>query len=61
MVSDVYVTTKSGTWTTVPLAQGPLLDGFSIGATGAKGTPVIAWGTMDPALAPPTTLTVRAQ
>jgi hypothetical protein len=61
MVSDVYVATKSGAWTTAPFAQGPLLDGFSIGATGAKGTPIIAWGTMDPALAPPTTLTVRAQ
>ncbi|HEY5923285.1 MAG TPA: hypothetical protein VIV11_16510 [Kofleriaceae bacterium] len=60
MVSDVMIATKGGTWTTMPLAQGPLLDGFSIGATTGKGSPVIAWGTMDPALAPPTLLTVRS-
>jgi hypothetical protein len=60
MVSDVYVATKGGTWTLTAVAPGPLLDGFSIGATAGHGTPVLAWGTMDPALSPPTTLTVRS-
>jgi hypothetical protein len=60
MTSDVYVATKGGAWTFTPLAQGPLLDGFSIGATTGNGSPVIAWGSMDPALAPPTFLTVRS-
>ncbi|HEY5946711.1 MAG TPA: hypothetical protein VIV40_14510 [Kofleriaceae bacterium] len=60
LASDVYVATKSGAWTFSPLAQGPLLDGFSIGATTGKGTPVLAWGTMDPAQTPPTLLTVRS-
>lgn len=58
--SDVYVATRSGTtWTTNGVAVGPLLDGFSIGATSGRGTPVLAWGSMDPALSPPTTLVVR--
>ncbi|HEX5060441.1 MAG TPA: hypothetical protein VFV99_13830 [Kofleriaceae bacterium] len=60
MTSDVYVATKGGAWTPSPLAQGPLLDGFSIGATTGHGTPVIAWGSMDPAQSPPTLLTVRS-
>ncbi|HEX7097466.1 MAG TPA: hypothetical protein VF183_16400, partial [Acidimicrobiales bacterium] len=60
MASDVYVATKGATWTVTPLAQGPLLDGFSIGATSGGGTPVLAWGTMDPSLTPPPTLTVRS-
>jgi hypothetical protein len=60
MVSDVYLATKSGAWTTTPFATGPLLDGFSIGATAGKGTPVIAWGTMDQALSPPPTLTIKS-
>jgi hypothetical protein len=58
--SDVYVATHSGSmWTTNGVAVGPLLDGFSIGATSGHGTPVLAWGSMDPALSPPTTLIVR--
>lgn len=60
MTSDVYVATKTAAWTATPLAQGPLLDGFFIGATTGRGTPVLAWGTMDPAQSPPTTLTVRS-
>jgi spermidine synthase len=60
LVPDVYVATRSGsTWTTNGVAVGPLLDGFSIGATSGHGTPVLAWGSMDPALSPPTTLVVR--
>jgi hypothetical protein len=60
LTSDVYVATKAGAWTFSPLAQGPLLDGFSIAATTGHGSPVIAWGSMDPALAPPTLLTVKS-
>ena len=60
LASDVYVATKGTPWTVTPLAQGPLLDGFSIGATAGHGAAVIAWGTMDPALTPPTELTVRS-
>jgi hypothetical protein len=60
LVSDVYVATHAGSmWTTNGVAVGPLLDGFSIGATSGHGTPVLAWGSMDPALSPPTTLVVR--
>ncbi len=60
MTSDVYIATKGGTWTTQPFAMGPLLDGFSISATTGKGSPVLAWGSMDPAAAPVHLLTVRA-
>lgn len=59
--SDVYVASRSGSmWTVNGVAVGPLLDGFSIGATTGNGSPVLAWGSMDPALTPPTTLVVRA-
>jgi hypothetical protein len=49
--ADVYAATRSGgTWSTTALATGPLLDGFSIGATaGHGGVPVLAWGALDPA------------
>jgi len=49
--ADVYVATRSGaTWSTTGIATGPLLDGFSIGATtGHGGSPVLAWGAIDPA------------
>jgi hypothetical protein len=49
--ADVYVATKSGgAWATTGVATGPLLDGFSISATtGHGGSPVLAWGAMDPA------------
>jgi hypothetical protein len=60
MTADVYLATKGGAWTVAPLAQGPMLDGFSIGATTGKGTPVLAWGSMDPAATPPPLLTVRS-
>jgi MYXO-CTERM domain-containing protein len=60
MTSDVYVATQSGTtWTTNPLAMGPLLDGFSIGATTAHGgVAVLAWDLRDPANDPPNGLQV---
>ena len=61
LASDVYLATRSAdTWTTAALATGPLLDGFSIGATTMMGTPVFAWGTLDPALPIPTTLVVSS-
>jgi hypothetical protein len=49
--ADVYVATRSGaTWSTTDIATGPVLDGFSIGATtGHGGSPVLAWGAIDPA------------
>ncbi|MBV8761054.1 MAG: hypothetical protein JO257_27410, partial [Deltaproteobacteria bacterium] len=59
MTADVYLAQKSGAmWTTMGLATGPLLDGFSIGATTGHGTPVLAWDTLDPAQDPPNGLTV---
>ncbi|HEU0034646.1 MAG TPA: hypothetical protein VFQ53_28675 [Kofleriaceae bacterium] len=63
MTSDVMVATKSGTtWTTAGLAMGPLLDGFSIGATlGPSGTPYLAWDRLDPAQTPPNGLFVQTR
>ncbi|NVB78476.1 MAG: hypothetical protein HOV81_08800 [Kofleriaceae bacterium] len=63
LVSDVYVaTTSGGTWTTTPIAQGPLVEGFSIAATrGPGGSPTIAWGSLDPNAAPPQGLVVKKQ
>lgn len=51
LAADVYVATRSGAgWATTGIATGPLLDGFSIGATtGHGGSPVLAWGALDPA------------
>jgi hypothetical protein len=51
LTADVYVATRSGAgWATTGIATGPLLDGFSIGATtGHGGSPVLAWGAFDPA------------
>ncbi len=59
MTADVYLAQKSGaTWMTTGLATGPLLDGFSIGATTGHGTPVLVWDTLDPSQDPPNGLTV---
>jgi hypothetical protein len=60
MTADVYVATRGATmWSTTPLATGPLLDGFSIGATTAHGgAAVLAWDARDPAQDPPNTLQV---
>ncbi|HSN28962.1 MAG TPA: hypothetical protein VLT45_21895 [Kofleriaceae bacterium] len=59
MTADVYLAQKSGaTWTTTGLATGPLLDGFSIGATTGHGSPVLVWDTLDPSQDPPNGLTV---
>ncbi|HTL36158.1 MAG TPA: hypothetical protein VL326_23665 [Kofleriaceae bacterium] len=61
LTSDVYLAARAGgAWTTQGLAMGPLLDGFSIAATVGHGTPVLAWGQMDPAKAPPPNLVVRS-
>jgi hypothetical protein len=60
MTADVYIATRGSTWTTMPLATGPLLDGFSIGATTGHGAPVLAWDARDPAQTPPNQLVVRA-
>ena len=65
MTADVYVATRgAGTWSTTPLAMGPTLDGFSIGATTAHGgNAVLAWDLRDPSLednGPPNALAVIA-
>jgi hypothetical protein len=59
--ADVYVATKSGAkWTSTAVAQGLLLDGFSIAVTTARGgTPVAAWGQIDPSAAPNRLLVVK--
>jgi len=60
MTADVYVASKaSGSWSTMPLAAGPLLDGFSIAATTGHGTPYVAWDSLDPALTPPNSVAVQ--
>ena len=61
MLADVMLATRSGAgWSASGLATGPLLDGFSIGATtGHGGTPVFAWESLDPALDPPNALVVQ--
>ncbi len=61
LVSDTMLASRaSGSWTKNAIGSGALLDGFSVAATTGKGSPMLAWGTMDPALAIPMTLTVRA-
>jgi hypothetical protein len=61
MTSDVNVASKGATWTTAPLATGPLLDGFSIAATTGHGTPYLAWDTKDPNAMTISSLTVKTQ
>ncbi len=62
MTADVYVASKGAAWTTAPIAQGPLLDGFSIAATSAHNNqPVLAWDTKDPNAMPISSLTVKSQ
>jgi hypothetical protein len=59
LVSDAMLASRgSGTWTSVALASGPLLDGFSMAATTGHGSPAIAWGSMDPSLPVPMMLVV---
>lgn len=59
--SDVYVATKAGsTWTSTPVAAGLLLDGFAIAVTTAHGgTPMAAWGQIDPSANPNRLLVVK--
>jgi hypothetical protein len=53
LAADVYVATRSSAgWSTTGIATGPLLDGFSIGATTGHGPPMLAWGAFDPAADP---------
>ena len=59
LLSDAILASRgTGTWMSVPLAAGPLLDGFSMAATTGHGSPAIAWGSMDPALPIPMMLVV---
>ncbi len=51
--ADVLVARRGGaSWTTSGLATGRQLDGFSIGAASHGGTPVLAWGAIDPTQSP---------
>jgi hypothetical protein len=60
LTADVYVASRGGgTWTTTPFAMGPLLDGFSIGATTGGGVPILAWGRLDPAASPVNQLAIE--
>lgn len=61
MKSDVYVATKSGAmWTSTAVASGLLLDGFAIAVTTAHGgTPMAAWGQIDPSANPNRLLVVK--
>ncbi|MEO6774296.1 MAG: hypothetical protein ABI467_14970, partial [Kofleriaceae bacterium] len=61
MTSDVDIAQKGGMWTMTPLATGPLLDGFSIAATTAHGSPYLAWDTKDPNAMTISSLTVKTQ
>ena len=59
--ADVYVATRAGAaWSTLAVATGPALDGFSIGAAVRGGAPVLAWGALDPAGTPIGRLVVQA-
>ena len=61
LVSNVRLATRAGgSWTHAALQDSPTLDGFSIGATTGNGSPVFAWGTLDPTQPIPGTLTVSA-
>ena len=61
LTADVYVATKSGAaWTKNAVAQGKLLDGFAIAVTTKHGSPVAAWGQIDPSANPNKNLVVRA-
>jgi len=61
MTADVNVAQKSSMWSMTPLATGPLLDGFSIAATTAHGSPYLAWDTKDPNAMTISSLTVKTQ
>ena len=64
LTSDDYLAEKSATWASTPIAQGPLLDGFSIAATSGHGAPVIVWESTDPHAVSPAqigTLVVKPQ
>jgi len=60
LVADVYVANQAGTtWTTTAVISGPILDGFSIGASAAYGSPYLAWDQLTPANEPPNALFVH--
>ena len=59
MTADVYLATTPGAWSHSAIASGPLLDGFSIGATTGRGDLYLAWHRLDPAQEPASTLHVQ--
>lgn len=62
LTADVYIAQKSGGgWSkAVAAGQTKLLDGFAIAATSAGGSPVAAWGQIDPSAAPNRLLVIQA-
>jgi MYXO-CTERM domain-containing protein len=60
MTADVYIATRGATWSATPFEMGPILDGFSIGATTGHGSPVLAWDARDPTQSPPNLVVVKA-
>ncbi len=63
MLSDVVIGTRTAAnnWSLSPFATGPLLDGFSIGATVFNGKAYFAWDQLNPANDPPNSLEVQTQ
>lgn len=56
--ADVSTAARNGTSWALSSQSLPTLDGFSIGVTTGHGSPVAAWGQLDPTLAPPHKLVV---
>ncbi len=62
LTSDVYLASNvNGAWTVEAISSGPLLDGFSIGATTGHGQPYLAWDRLDPSVTPPNGLFVQTR
>ena len=61
MTADVVIASRTapGNWAISPFATGPLLDGFTLGATVHAGKQYLAWDQMDPAQDPPNSLAVQ--
>ncbi|MDX2090117.1 MAG: hypothetical protein SFX73_19825 [Kofleriaceae bacterium] len=61
LTADVYIATKSGSWTTSAFASGPKVEGISIAATSGPGGAFIAWDHLDAAANPVHSLVVQAR
>jgi hypothetical protein len=59
--ADVVLAARgTPSWTVTPLVTGPLLDGFHLAVTAGRPSPTLAWQALDPALAPTSTLVIKA-